>query len=124
MYDSQQRTLKSLCDECEKGVMTFFRDQPQCIPIDQEKIHSIVQSFRERCQYIHLELKTNVAETVDSVQKVMLEKSTKRRKRNFSKQASEILNEYFYSHLDNPYPCEEVKSELAAMCKITIGQVS
>ena len=105
-------------------MITFFREQPQCIPIDQEKIDSIVQSFRERSQYIHLELKTNVAETVDSVQKAMLEKSTKRRKRNFSKQASEILNEYFYSHLDDPYPGEEIKSDLASLCKISIGQVS
>lgn len=103
---------------------TFFRDQPQCIPMDQEKIESIAQSFRERSQYIHLELKTNVAETVDCVQKAILEKSSKRRKRNFSKQASEILNEYFYSHLDSPYPCEEVKSKLATQCKITVGQVS
>ncbi|XP_071520502.1 homeobox protein extradenticle-like [Panulirus ornatus] len=36
-----------------------------------------------------------------------------RRRRNFSKQASEILNEYFYSNLSNPYPSEEEKEALA-----------
>ena len=42
----------------------------------------------------------------------------------FSKQASEILNEYFYSHLANPYPSEEAKEELARKCGITVSQVN
>ena len=47
----------------------------------------------------------------------------RRKRRNFSKQASEILNEYFYSHLSNPYPSEEAKEELAKKCNITVSQV-
>lgn len=45
----------------------------------------------------------------------------RRKRRNFSKQASEILNEYFYSHLSNPYPSEEAKEELARKCGITVS---
>ena len=47
----------------------------------------------------------------------------RRKRRNFSKQATEILNEYFYSHLSNPYPSEEAKEELARKCGITVAQV-
>ncbi|CDQ59816.1 unnamed protein product [Oncorhynchus mykiss] len=47
-----------------------------------------------------------------------------RKRRNFNKQATEILNEYFYSHLSNPYPSEEAKEELAKKCSITVSQVS
>ncbi|MEQ2212739.1 Pre-B-cell leukemia transcription factor 1, partial [Xenoophorus captivus] len=46
-----------------------------------------------------------------------------RKRRNFNKQATEILNEYFYSHLSNPYPSEEAKEELAKKCAITVAQV-
>uniref|UniRef100_A0A3B5MAT2 Homeobox domain-containing protein n=1 Tax=Xiphophorus couchianus TaxID=32473 RepID=A0A3B5MAT2_9TELE len=49
---------------------------------------------------------------------------SERKRRNFSKQATEILNEYFYSHLSNPYPSEEAKEELAKKCSITVSQVS
>ena len=106
-------------------MLRAFRDQPKCIPITQEKVDTIIQSFRERSQFIYLELKTNVAEAVLNVKRGMLDnKVSKRRKRNFSKQATEILNEYFYSHLDSPYPCEEVKTELASQCNISMGQVS
>ena len=48
----------------------------------------------------------------------------RRKRRNFSKQATEVLNEYFYSHLSNPYPSEEAKEELARKCQITQSQVS
>ena len=48
----------------------------------------------------------------------------RRKRRNFSKKSSEILNEYFYSNLANPYPSEEVKEELARKCGITVSQVS
>ena len=34
-----------------------------------------------------------------------------------------MLNEYFYSHLSNPYPSEEAKEELARKCQITVSQV-
>lgn len=51
-------------------------------------------------------------------------KHNRRKRRNFSKQATEILNEYFYSHLSNPYPSEEAKEELARKCGITVSQVS
>jgi len=35
-----------------------------------------------------------------------------------------MLNEYFYSHLSNPYPSEEAKEELARKCGISVSQVS
>src|SRR5689334_23282456 len=53
----------------------------------------------------------------------LLLKNFRRKRRNFSKQATEILNEYFYSHLSNPYPSEEAKEELARKCSITVSQV-
>ena len=49
--------------------------------------------------------------------------SCRRRRRNFTKQSTEILSEYFYSHLANPYPTEEVKEQLAKKCGITVSQV-
>jgi hypothetical protein len=47
----------------------------------------------------------------------------RRKRRNFDKTTQKILNEYFYSHLSNPYPSEQVKEELARKCGVTISQV-
>ena len=47
----------------------------------------------------------------------------RRRRRSFSKQAGQVLNEYFYANLANPYPSEETKQQLAQSCGISVGQV-
>ncbi|KAB0395208.1 hypothetical protein E2I00_019613 [Balaenoptera physalus] len=46
------------------------------------------------------------------------------KRQDFSRQATEVLNEYFYSHLNYPYPSEEAKEELARKGGITVSQVS
>ena len=48
----------------------------------------------------------------------------RRKRRNFDKTTQRILNEYFYSNLNNPYPSEQVKEELARKCGVTISQVN
>ena len=51
----------------------------------------------------------------------------RRKRRNFTKKSTEVLNEYFYSHLANPYPSEEAKVELLNLslkgiyCRFTLG---
>ena len=40
-----------------------------------------------------------------------------------SKKSTDILNEYFYSILDHPYPSEEAKEELARKSNLSILQV-
>lgn len=55
---------------------------------------------------------------------MILKTISRRKRRNFDKTTQKILNEYFYSHLSNPYPSEQVKEELARKCGVTISQVS
>uniref|UniRef100_UPI0023ECF6C8 pre-B-cell leukemia transcription factor 4-like n=1 Tax=Agelaius phoeniceus TaxID=39638 RepID=UPI0023ECF6C8 len=49
---------------------------------------------------------------------------SRRRRRNFSRAATEALNEYFYSHLSCPYPSEAAKEELARRGGLSVCQVS
>jgi len=69
-----------------------------------------------------VQLKQSTCEAVMILRSRFLD--ARRKRRNFSKQATEVLNEYFYSHLSNPYPSEEAKEELARQCQITVSQVS
>ncbi|KHJ98815.1 homeobox domain protein [Oesophagostomum dentatum] len=47
-----------------------------------------------------------------------------KRRRNFSKEATCILQKYYDSHLEHPYPTEEEKIALAEKCHISVQQVS
>lgn len=71
---------------------------------------------------IQRQLKQSTCEAVMTLRSRLLD--ARRKRRNFSKQATKVLNEYFYSHLSNPYPSEETKEELARKGGITVSQVS
>jgi hypothetical protein len=62
-------------------------------------------------------------EHVETIHIESMFENSRRKRRNFSKTATEVLNEYFYSHLSNPYPSEEAKEELARKCSISVSQV-
>ena len=70
---------------------------------------------------MQIQLKQSTCEAVMILRSRFLD--ARRKRRNFGKKSSEILNEYFYSNLSNPYPSEEVKEELARKSGITVSQV-
>ncbi|KAI6201028.1 Kvs-4 [Aphelenchoides besseyi] len=41
------------------------------------------------------------------------------RRRNFPKKATRVLNEYFEAHMDDPYPSDETKEQLAKACNVS-----
>merc|ERR1712176_86005 len=85
-------------------------------------IERMVGIINKRFSSIQVQLKQRTCEAVMILRSRFLD--ARRKRRNFSKKSSEILNEYFYSNLANPYPSEEVKEELARKCGITVSQVS
>ena len=82
----------------------------------------MVSIIQKKFSGIQVQLKQLTCENVMVLKSRFLD--ARRKRRNFSKQATEVLNEYFYSHLNNPYPSEEVKEDLARQCQITVSQVS
>ncbi|CAF4780077.1 unnamed protein product [Rotaria socialis] len=82
----------------------------------------MVMIIRKKFSSIQLQLKQSTCEAVMILRSRFLD--ARRKRRNFSKTATEVLNEYFYSHLSNPYPSEEAKEDLARKCSISVSQVS
>jgi pre-B-cell leukemia transcription factor 1 len=110
------------CNEFTTHVMNLLREQSRTRPITPKEIERMVQIIHKKFNSIQVQLKQSTCEAVMILRSRFLD--ARRKRRNFSKQASEILNEYFYSHLSNPYPSEEAKEELARKCGITVSQVS
>ena len=95
--------------------MNLLREQSRTRPISPKEIERMVSITHTHTHTIFL--------CFSSVF-VLSAHLSRRKRRNFNKQATEILNEYFYSHLSNPYPSEEAKEELAKKCGITVAQVT
>jgi hypothetical protein len=46
------------------------------------------------------------------------------KKRNFSKESIALLNDYYFAHMDKPYPSDDVKLALAAQTGPTSLSIS
>ena len=101
--------------------MNLLREQSRTRPITPKEIDRMVNIINRKFNSIQVQLKQSTCEAVMILRSRFLD--ARRKRRNFSKNASEVLNEYFYSHLSNPYPSEEAKEELARKCGISVSQV-
>uniref|UniRef100_A0A2C9JIW2 Uncharacterized protein n=1 Tax=Biomphalaria glabrata TaxID=6526 RepID=A0A2C9JIW2_BIOGL len=122
IYHTELEKYEQACNEFTTHVVNLLREQSRTRPIQPKEIERMVGIIRKKFSAIEMQLKQSTCEAVMILRSRFLD--ARRKRRNFSKQASEILNEYFYSHLSNPYPSEEAKEELARKCGINVSQVS
>jgi pre-B-cell leukemia transcription factor 1 len=122
IYQSEFDKYEQACAEFTTHVVNLLREQSRTRPVMPKEIDRMVHIVRRKFTTIELQLKQSTCEAVMILRSRFLD--ARRKRRNFSKTATEVLNEYFYSHLSNPYPSEEVKEELAQQCGITVSQVT
>ncbi|NXM68542.1 PBX3 factor, partial [Serilophus lunatus] len=122
IYHSELEKYEQACSEFTTHVMNLLREQSRTRPIAAKEIERMVNIIHGKFSTIQMQLKQSTCEAVMILRSRFLD--ARRKRRNFSKQATEVLNEYFYSHLSNPYPSEEAKEELAKKGGITVSQVS
>ncbi|XP_077576269.1 pre-B-cell leukemia transcription factor 2 [Stigmatopora nigra] len=122
IYHTELEKYEQACTEFTTHVMNLLREQSRTRPVTPREIERMVGIIHRKFSSIQTQLKQSTCEAVMILRSRFLD--ARRKRRNFSKQATEVLNEYFYSHLSNPYPSEEAKEELAKNCGITVSQVS
>ncbi len=122
VYHSELEKYERACNEFTTHTIHLLKDQAKTRPIAPREIDRMVQIIRRKFSSIQVQLKQSTCEAVMILRSRFLD--ARRKRRNFSKQAKEILDAYFYSHLSNPYPSEEAKEELARKCGISVSQVS
>merc|ERR1719147_140565 len=122
MYNEELEKYDSGCQEFTTHVMNLLREQSRTRPITPKEIERMVKIINKKFNSIQIQLKQSSCEAVMILRSRFLD--SRRKRRNFNKKSSEILNEYFYSNLANPYPTEEAKEELARKCGITVSQIN
>ncbi|KAM3623390.1 uncharacterized protein V6R79_010577 [Siganus canaliculatus] len=122
MYHSELEKYEQACSEFTDHVMNLLKEQSRTRPVSPKEIERMLAIIHRKFSSIQMQLKQSTCEAVMILRSRFLD--ARRKRRNFSKQAADILNEYFYAHLANPYPSEEAKEELARRCSITVSQVA
>lgn len=103
-------------------MVNLLQEHSKIRPISQQEMDRMVKIIHKKFNQIQVQLKQSTCEAVMILRSRFLD--ARRKRRNFSKQATDVLNQYFYAHLANPYPSEEAKEQLARKCGISVSQVS
>lgn len=122
MYNEELEKYDNGCQEFTTHVMNLLREQSRTRPISPKEIEKMMKIIQKKFRVIEIQLKQSSCEAVMLLKSRFLD--SRRNRRNHTKKSSEILNEYFYANLSNPYPSEEMKEELARKCGITLSQVN
>ena len=110
------------CTEFTDHVMNLLREQSRTRPITAKEIDRMVQIINKKFTFIQIQLKQSTCEGIMILKSRFLD--ARRKRRNFNKKSSDVLYEYFYANLANPYPSDEVKEELSRQAGITVSQVN
>uniref|UniRef100_A0A1A9WX24 Uncharacterized protein n=1 Tax=Glossina brevipalpis TaxID=37001 RepID=A0A1A9WX24_9MUSC len=94
IYHQELEKYEQACNEFTTHVMNLLREQSRTRPITPKEIERMVQIIHKKFSSIQMQLKQSTCEAVMILRSRFLD--ARRKRRNFSKQASEILNEYFY----------------------------
>lgn len=121
LYNEEMEKYDQGCQEFTTHVMNLLREQSRTRPITPKEIEIMIKIIQRKFNTIQVQLKQSSCEAVMILRSRFLD--ARRNRRNHNKKSSEMLNEYFYANLSNPYPTDEVKEELARKCGITMSQV-
>nr|CAD2181795.1 unnamed protein product [Meloidogyne enterolobii] len=91
-------------------------------PVAPYDMQAMIWNCNKKFTNLRIEVKMQTCQAI----KVLHEKLANhpRKRRNFSKEVVQILNEYYLEHISDPYPSDNDKNELARKTGITVSQVN
>jgi len=122
IYQEEMAAYEKACQEFKDPVLSLLEQQSTLRPVSQVEKELLLANIQHRFQGIQLQLKDSICQAIVILRNRIFD--VRRKRQNFTKAATVILNEYFYNNLANPYPNEQVKEELAAKCNLSVAQVT
>ena len=121
IYSQEEAKLIEELNIFPKHVSNILQQQSELRPITQSEIEFMQKIVYRKYSMLHIHLKQKTCEATMVLRTKCLD--ARRRRRNFSKKAADILNDFFFANVRHPYPSEEDKQALAKKCGITVSQV-
>jgi len=120
-YDDELDKLDRVSNEFCHRVELILREQSSLRPVSEKEMHYKILGIQQKFEFVKSQLRQNVCNNIVALEKQYFHR---KKRRALPKEASKILSQWFFEHLNDPYPSEEEKSYLAAAGGLTITQVN
>ncbi|ELR20227.1 homeobox domain containing protein [Acanthamoeba castellanii str. Neff] len=121
-YEVELGQLNLVADQYASHVMSLLKAQAATRPITDKEQSMKLAVLQERFDYLRTQLRQSVCNAIVLLQKHY--NQVKKKRRSLNKKATEVLNTWFFNHLNDPYPSDEEKMMLASHCGLTLNQVN
>uniref|UniRef100_A0A8R1HL05 Homeobox domain-containing protein n=1 Tax=Caenorhabditis japonica TaxID=281687 RepID=A0A8R1HL05_CAEJA len=99
-----------------------LRSQQEVRPIDDRDFCNSRMCIERKFEQTKMSLRGEAATKILVLRRDIEQQGRKRR--NFDKNTTDILQNWFHEHRQNPYPSDQEKADLAKQCNIKISQVN
>jgi len=120
-YEEELDKLDRVCAEFCSRQESLLREQSTIRPISEKEVTFKILGIQQKFEFVKSQLRQNVCNNIVTLEKQYFHR---KKRRALPKEASKILSQWFFEHLNDPYPSEEEKSYLAAAGGLTITQVN
>lgn len=109
-YSEELEKLKNVCHEFKERLMQVLQEQSVYRPVLEEEVELKSRLMNQKFNFILSQLKKNVCNAVLLLMKQY--DCPRKKRRQLSKNATEVLNTWFMDHIKDPYPNDSEKQEL------------
>jgi len=122
-YEEELVKINRVKDDFANKLLTLLRESTIIRPIiPNNEVELKLAAIKAKFNVLKTQLKQNVCNAILVLQKQY--NQSKRKRRSLSKKATEVLNNWFFDHIKDPYPSDEEKTLLASQCFLTLNQIN
>jgi len=121
-YKDELERLNRVCTEFCTRMVGLLNEQATMRPLLEQETHMKMQGIQQKFDFVRNQLRQSVCNAILVLQKQYNQQ--RKKGRTLPKKATEHLSNWFFDHINDPYPSEEEKSMLAASGGLTITQVN
>lgn len=117
-FKEELEKLSNVCQEFKENLVNILKEQSQYRPVLEIEVEFKMRLMNQKFNFLLSQLRKNVCSTI-----LLLMKQydyPKKKRRQLSKNATNILNEWFMAHIKDPYPSDSEKQELYVLFNILI----
>jgi len=122
-YNEELERLNRVCMDFIGRLQGVLQEQAKMRVVTAQEMTAKSMVIQQKFDFVRNQVRTNVCNAILVLQKQYNHQSKKRR-RSLSKRATDLLNQWFFEHIHDPYPSDEEKSMLAAQCVLSMNQVN
>jgi len=120
-FRDEVERLDRVCNDFCYSILQTLKDQVSFRCVSEEEVHLKIATIRSKFIHTKNKLCHSVFRTILALH--VQHNQVRKKNKTLPKKATEILIQWFFDHINDPYPDENEKAAIGVACRLTLTQV-